>query len=349
MGQHDVVGRAAARAAAFQQGGVEPAAVLVGAFQVHDGIGAAVALADDAGELGKVHGIFQREGVRGGGVEPDIADVVDLLPFGGAVVVAKEALRRARLVPGPDALLLQCGRDALVDALVLQDLVGAVGLVLDEDRDRHAPGALARHHPVGLGLDHAGDAVLTGRRHPLGFADGTQRELAQRKAIDGCSALKASRRGGGRRGDRPVHGDEPLGRVAEDDGLLGAPGMRVLVLEAAARDQRIGVLQRLDDGIVGVTLVAVLLEHALALEAGGLAGEGAVGVDGEGNVRAYAALDQAGLVGHPDLEVVAAVPGRRVHEAGAVLVGDVIAVEEGDRKVIAIAEVSEWMCTRNGG
>ena len=68
VGQHDVVGRAAARAAAFQQRGVEPAAVLVGAFQVHDGIGAAVALADDAGELGKVHRIFQREGVRGGGV-----------------------------------------------------------------------------------------------------------------------------------------------------------------------------------------------------------------------------------------------------------------------------------------
>ena len=44
--------------------------------------------------------------------------------------------------------------------------------------------------------------------------------------------------------------------------------MRILVLEAAARDQRVGVGQRLDDGVVGVALVAVLLEHALALEAG---------------------------------------------------------------------------------
>ena len=106
--------------------------------------------------------------------------------------------------------------------------------------------------------------------------------------------------------------------------------MRVLVLEAAAGDQRVGILQRLDDGVVGVALVAVLLEHALALEAGGLAREGAVGVDGEGDVRADAARDQVGLIGHPDLEVVAAVAGRGVHEAGAVLVGDVIAVEEGD-------------------
>ncbi len=121
--------------------------------------------------------------------------------------------------------------------------------------------------------------------------------------------------------------------------------MRVLVLEAAAGDQRVGVLQRLDDGVVGVALVAVLLEHALALEAGGLAGEGAVGVDGEGDGGVDAALDQLGLVGHPDLEVVAAVAGRGVHEAGAVLVGDVIAVEEGDVEVVAVADVLQRMMT----
>ena len=83
--------------------------MLVGAFQVHDGIGAAVALAADAGELGEVLGVFQREGVRGGGIEPHVADVVDLLPLGRAVVVAEEALGGARLVPGADALLLQRG------------------------------------------------------------------------------------------------------------------------------------------------------------------------------------------------------------------------------------------------
>ena len=43
----------------------------------------------------------------------------------------------------------------------------------------------------------------------------------------------------------------------------------------------------------------------------------------------------AALLGHPDLEVVAAVAGRGVHEAGAVLVGDVIAVEQGDVEVVA--------------
>ena len=55
---------------------------------------------------GKCLRVFQREGVRGGGVEPHVADVVDLLPFGRAVVVAEEALGGARLVPGADALRL---------------------------------------------------------------------------------------------------------------------------------------------------------------------------------------------------------------------------------------------------
>ena len=154
--------------------------------------------------------------------------------------------------------------------------------------------------------------------------------------------------GGGRvAADRPVHGDEPLRRVAEDDGLLGAPGVRVLVLEAAAGDQRVGLRECLDDRVVGVALVAVLLEHALALEAGGVAGESAVGVDGEGDVRADAARDQVGLIGHPNLEVVAAVAGRRVHEAGAVLVGDVIAVEQ--RHVEVITHLPCRGCAANAG
>ncbi len=41
-------------------------------------------------------------------------------------------------------------------------------LLAHEHGDRHAPGALARDHPVGPALDHAGDAVLALRRHPAG-------------------------------------------------------------------------------------------------------------------------------------------------------------------------------------
>ena len=62
-----------------------------------------------------------------------------------------------------------------VDRVVLQDFGRAVALLAHEHRDRHAPGALARDHPVGPALDHAGDAVLALRRHPARGFDSPQR------------------------------------------------------------------------------------------------------------------------------------------------------------------------------
>ena len=50
--------------------------------------------------------------------------------------------------------------------------------------------------------------------------------------------------------ERLVDGDEPLRRVAEDHRRLGAPGMRVAVGQPAARDQRAGLDQLVDDGLV---------------------------------------------------------------------------------------------------
>ena len=92
-------GAHAARAAAFQQRGLEPAAVLVGAFEIHHGVGAAVALAADAGEAGKFLGVLQHEGVGGAGVEPDVEDVVDLLPGSVAPSFASSPRKRSR-APG---------------------------------------------------------------------------------------------------------------------------------------------------------------------------------------------------------------------------------------------------------
>ena len=115
----------------------------------------------------KVHGVFQHEGVGRAGIEPDVADVVDLLPF----LVgerAEEALARAVHVPGIGAFLLERIGDALVDGVVLQDFGGAIGLLAHEHRDRHAPGALARDHPVRLAVDHAVDAVLRPTAAPIG-------------------------------------------------------------------------------------------------------------------------------------------------------------------------------------
>ena len=52
-------------------------------------------------------------------------------------------------------------------------------LLLDEQRDRHAPGALAADHPVGALLDHRSDAVAALLRNEAGVGDGVHRELAQ--------------------------------------------------------------------------------------------------------------------------------------------------------------------------
>ena len=65
MREHDVERCAPARAAALQERGLEPAAVLVGTLKVHDAVAAAIELALDAGELREGLGIFQRERVRG--------------------------------------------------------------------------------------------------------------------------------------------------------------------------------------------------------------------------------------------------------------------------------------------
>ena len=63
---------------------------------------------------------------------------------------SRKRARRAGGVPGVGAFLLEGVGDALVDALVLEDFDRAVVVLAHEHGDRHAPGALARDHPVGL-------------------------------------------------------------------------------------------------------------------------------------------------------------------------------------------------------
>ena len=110
--------------------------------------------------------------------------------------------------------------------------------------------------------------------------------------------------------------------------------MRILVLQAAARDQHAGVDQRLDHRLVGVALLAFVVDDALAGEAGRGLGEGAVLVDGVGDGGIDAARFQRRLVGGPDVEVLAAVARRGVDEAGAGVVGDVVAGEERNIEIV---------------
>src|SRR5438309_1976103 len=83
-----------------------------------------------------------------------------------------------RRMSAPDCLMTSCGATTLPS-----DFDRAVALLAHENGDRHAPGTLARDHPVRAALDHAGDAVLARRRNPAGDLDRFERAMAQRVAL----------------------------------------------------------------------------------------------------------------------------------------------------------------------
>jgi hypothetical protein len=101
--------------------------------------------------------------------------------------------------------------------------------------------------------------------------------------------------------------------------------MRVLMLEPAARQQLAGLNQRLDHGLVGIALLALVVDHTLAGEARRMIGEGAILIDGIGDGCIDAACFQLARIRHPDIEVLAAVAGRGVHKSCAGVIGDMVA------------------------
>jgi len=253
----------------------------------------------------------------------------------GPVVWGSDGARADLIdVPAGGKLRLRKGlADNRIDGLVPQDLGGAVALLAHEHGDRHAPGALARDHPVGAGFDHAVDAVLARGRHPLRHRDRLQRTGAQRVTRPGLAVAR----------NVLVHRDEPLRRVAEDHRLLRAPGMRILVLEPAAREQHAGIGQRVDNGLVGVALLALVGEHPLANKPRSMIGESAVGVDRIGDCYVDIRCLQQFFVLHPNIEVFAAVTGRRMDETCAGFISHVIAFEQWHQKLVPAPQRSQRM------
>ena len=92
--------------------------------------------------------------------------------------------------------------------------------------------------------------------------------------------------------------------------------------------------QGLDDRLVRIALFALVVDDPLAFEARGFARESAVFVDGVRDARIDAPRREAARARRPELEVLAAVTGRSVDEAGSGVVGDVVAGEEGDVEVV---------------
>ena len=136
---------------------------------------------------------------------------------------------------------------------------------VDVERDRHAPGALARDDPVGPPLDHRRGCGSPRARGPSGCAaiasSAISRSVAPLEAATDVSLASmpdasraatqppAARR---RVARAPVHRNEPLRRRALDHLGLGPPRMRIAVLEVVARrEQRAGRAQVRTDRPVG--------------------------------------------------------------------------------------------------
>ena len=208
MRQHRLVGRVAARRRRGQQRRVEPAAVLVRALEVE------VDLLARRQQLALGH-----RRPRHTRLEPDVDDVVLLVERAPAAGAGRR-VRRQQLGGRP--------REPRVRALATEDLrhvldnLGVEQILpafrAAERRNRHAPDALARQAPVGARLDHAADAVLAPGRDPLRLRDLGQRAVAQRRLVGGVAET----------------GEPLLGR-AEDDRVVAAPAVRVLVAHRLAR------------------------------------------------------------------------------------------------------------------
>ena len=87
------------------------------------------------------------------------------------------------------------------------------------------------------------------------------------------------------------------------------------MLKAAARDERARLNKRVDHRLVGVTLFAVIVDHALAFKAQGVACEEPCVIDCEGNRGIDPPGLKVGAILAPDIKVLAAVAGRGVDKA----------------------------------
>ena len=227
-----------------------------------------------------MHRVLEREGMGRAGIEPDVEHVVDLVEIVRIVVGREKARGGIRREPGVGALCLEGVGDPLVDPSSIRM---SLRLLVHENRDRHAPGALARDHPVRPVGDHAGDAVLALRRKPLRAGDLVERDLAQRRAA--IAALRVP--------PRPSIGlsiaMNHCGVLRKMTGFFERQECGYWCLSRPRAIRAPASIKRLDDRLVGVALFALVVDDALAGEARRVFGEGAVRIDGVGDARFDAA------------------------------------------------------------
>src|SRR5450759_3513836 len=109
------------------------------------------------------------------------------------------------------------------------------------------------------------------------------------------------------------------------------------MFEATRSNQHPGLFQCLDDNFISVALLALVIYDALTGEAGRLCREGAVFINSVRDRRVDSCGIQKRFVLNPDVEVFAAMSGSCVYEARTGIVRYMIAIEKGNKKIIAPA------------
>ena len=281
----------------------------------------------DVGRPFQVGPVLQREGMGRAGIEPDVEDVLDHRPW----FVGSWLPRKRSLAPSAN----QASAPSFSKASMMRWLTASSFSTL--------PSSSAKTQ-IGTPQARWRDSTQSGRssimaRRRVCPAGRHEARVVDRVRARGERSVVPSLRG------PVVHMDEPLRRVAEDDRLLRAPRMRILVLQPSAREQHVALDQRVDDRLVGVALLAVVVDDArrpaLAVrpEARRILGEEAGIVDGEGDRRCRCRAARSSGAGiHPGVKVLAAMTGRGVHEARAGIVGDMVAGEHRDGELVAAAQ-----------
>ena len=246
---------------------------------------------------------FQQHAFVGhAGVEPHVEDVADFFVVSGLIA---QQLGGVQCIPDVHAALLHLvGNHAHQFHRARMRLAG---FAMHEQRDRHAPGALAADAPVRAAFHHAGDARLAPGRVPLHVLDGGQRIAAQVGLL---------------------HRDEPLRRGAEHHRRAMTPAMRIAVLQLEEGKQGTAFAQHLDDGVVGFPDMQAGQDQFACRRRGRQVHTASVD---RIHLRGGVFLDQAVFLA--DHEVFLAMARRGVHGTGTVFGGDVVTQDHRDLAV----------------
>ena len=227
VSQNGFIGSLAGYSNGGQEGGLEPTAMLVAALQVHINRPAQLRTLSCYCHMG------------GAAIEPNVHDIGFLVEMVVTAFRAHSAsgqqLFSAMSPPCIGAFLFKPVSNSIDGSFVNQMLAAFVAI---EYGNGHAPNTLTADAPVMAVANHVVDALLAPGGNPFYIVSNSLQGVIT-EAINGC---------------------EPLGGCTEDDGVLAAPAVCVLVLNVFLAQQAVQLGQVFQNGDIGIEY-----EHALEL------------------------------------------------------------------------------------